>query len=520
MSNLSVLVIEDNPLARKVMASQLAGYHVDFAETLTVAKEKFETGRYDLCFIDLKLGDKDSYSGLELIGLARARGIYSVVMSGYDSDPMIEKAYELGTDDFYAKGNEETNVSNVLSRFLERRDKSKEDGLFKDRFVTQDEATQIAISEGLKYAPSDLPILILGPSGTGKTSLARLLHDYSKRQGEFVAINCAAHTEELLEAELFGYRKGAFTGANDNRKGKLLMADGGTLFLDEIGTISLKMQTKLLKAIEEKSFYPLGSDKPETSNFRIISATLEDIQSLIKDGRLRFDFFQRIHGLTIKLKPLCERTGDILSLISLFTKGGKRLGFAPEAKEALLGYSWPGNIRELKKFVDLMVAGEEGRMTAETVKKLIGAMRVEGAGPDFTTEEQYRFALREGTDEALTRFTDALIARHLKANGGRRLETMRALKISLRIFYQSLKRQGMPIRERSIKPKRVPTDNASRPSAEAPPQRVGTYRVPLPGVQGPLERPRRVGPEGREVAPTTQSFGGRWPAGGGTPAAV
>ncbi|UPT74978.1 MAG: sigma-54-dependent Fis family transcriptional regulator [Elusimicrobiota bacterium] len=259
-------------------------HEVDFAADLASGRKKIAARRNDICFIDLKLGAKDDKSGLELLPLAAKAGAYCVVMSGHDSEAVVERAYELGCDDFYAKGNEEENVSAVVARFLRKRPEGGEDRLFKDLFITEDAATRASVTETLKYAASDLPVIILGPSGTGKTSLAEVIHGRSGRTGQFVAINCAAYTEDLLEAELFGYRKGAFTGAADGRKGKLLLADGGTLFLDEIGSMSLAMQTKLLKAIEEKAFHPLGSDSAVKSRFRIVSATLENLQNLVKRG--------------------------------------------------------------------------------------------------------------------------------------------------------------------------------------------------------------------------------------------
>jgi len=441
MPKLSILVVEDDPLARKVMASHLGEHAVDFASDEAAAKEKLKTGRHDLCFIDLELADGKESSGLNLIPLATAQGTYAVVMSGHDSEKFVERAYALGCDDFYSKGNEAVNVGRILERFLGRREKSDKN-IFAERFITDDAAMRALITDALKYAPSDLPIIILGPSGTGKTSLAQIIHDHSHRTGEFVAINCSAYTEDLLEAELFGYRKGAFTGAGDSRKGKLLAAHQGTLFLDEIGSMSLKMQTKLLKAIEEKSFYPLGSDKPEKSQFRIISATLEDLQGLIKAGKLRFDFFQRIHGLTVELKPLSQRKGDVFPLLSFFTRGGKRLNFTPEAKELLSRHSWPGNVRELKKFVDLLVAGHEGSVTPEAVGRLLADAVTQEGGLDFTTEGQYRFALDKGLDAAVDRFVDDLVVRNLEANEGKRTKVLSDLKISTRLLYASLKRSS------------------------------------------------------------------------------
>jgi DNA-binding NtrC family response regulator len=442
MPKLQILVIEDDPLAQKVMSLQLKEHAVDFARDAETARRALKAGRPDLCFIDLELGDGGSASGLELIPLAVSKGIYTVVMSGHSSEHVVERAYELGCNDFYSKGNEEANVGGVLNRFEKRERKSETDILFTERFVTEDPATRALILDALKYAASDLPFLVLGPSGTGKTNLARIIHDHSARTGQFVSINCAAYTEDLLEAELFGYRKGAFTGAGDSRKGKLLAADRGTLFLDEIGSMSLNMQTKLLKAIEERCFYPLGSDRAETSQFRIISATLEDLQSLIKAGKLRFDFFQRIHGLTLDLKPLARRSADIFPLISHFTRGGKRLSFTADAKERLLRYDWPGNVRELKKLVDLLSAGQEGRVALDTVDRLLSTVLREEKTGGYVTDEQYLAALKGGLDAAVDRFIDGIVARSLDDNAGKKTKVLEDLKISTRILYASLKRSG------------------------------------------------------------------------------
>jgi len=371
MNRLKILVIEDDSLAREVMAGNLAGAAVDFAADRATAERKLKAGQYNICFVDLLLGVNDDYSGLKLIPLAVAKGIYTVVMSSCDTEETIGRAYALGCKEFYVKGNEEANVSEIIARYLQDDGGKKAQAVFAGGFVTNDPSTRALVTEALKYAATNLPLLILGPSGTGKTTLAQLLHEHSGREGAFVAMNCSAYTEELLESELFGYKRGAFTGAHENHKGKLAQADKGTLFLDEIGAMSQNMQVKLLKAIEEKAFYPLGADKPEYSNFRVISATLEDVQKLLAENRLRFDFFQRVHGMPVTLKPLAQRKCDIFPLIQAFTKGGKRLAFEPDAREHVLAHSWPGNTRELKRFVELVAAGTQGAVTLETVQKHI-----------------------------------------------------------------------------------------------------------------------------------------------------
>ena len=440
MSKLSILVVEDDPFARRLMGSQLESHQVDFAEDAGSARRKIESGGHQICFIDLILGKGDEASGLELIPLAKAKGAYSVVMSAEDSQDVIDRAYSLGCDDFYAKGNERSNVGSVLARYNTKRRKEDLDSIYRDRFMTEDEATRADISKALEYAASDLPVLILGPSGTGKTNLARIIHDMSNRKGQFVAINCSAYTEDLLEAELFGHKKGAFTGAAESRKGKLALAHEGTLFLDEIGSMSLAMQTKLLKAIEERTFYPVGSEEPQTSDFRIVSATLEDLQRLIKLGKLRFDFFQRIHGLTIALKPLAQRKCDIFPLLSYFSRGERRLSFTPEAKDFLLRHDWPGNVRELKKLVSLLVAGPEGRIGAEALKKLFASISVEDGPASIVTEDIYHYALKHGLIRALEKIAAGVIGRNLRENDGIKNRVLADLKISNRLYYSSLKR--------------------------------------------------------------------------------
>lgn len=442
MPKLKVLVVEDDALSRELIASQLQGHAVEFAENQATARVKIKAGGNDICFIDLKLGEKDDHSGLKLIPLAAAAGAYPVVMSGHDSEPIVSRAYELGCEDFYAKGNESESVVTVIERFLSKRQSGGDGKLFEDEFVTTDDESRASISRALGFATSDIPVMILGPSGSGKTSLARVIHERSGRRGQFVAINCAAHTEDLLEAELFGHRKGAFTGASESRKGKLLLADGGTLFLDEVGSMSLKMQTKLLKAIEEKSFYPLGSERPETSSFRVISATLENVHELVSKKELRFDFLQRINGITIALKPLKERKDDILPLIAFFSRGKRRLAFADDAKQQILAYHWPGNTRELKKFVELVSAGPSGRVTREIVMELLTAAHVVQDSNEYLTEAIYAYIRAHGLPEGVKRLEDEVISRSLRENGGRRARVMKDLKIATGLLYASMRRTG------------------------------------------------------------------------------
>lgn len=441
MKKLKVLLVEDDPLARKLMTAQLSDHEVDFAADMATARKKISARNIDICFIDLKL-DKDDHSGLELIPLAAAAGAYAVVMSGHDSEPLVEGAYALGCADFYGKGNEEESVGSVIERYWQKQEGAAGDQVFQDDFVTHDKDTRASISTALSHAKSELPVLILGPSGSGKTSLARVIHDRSGRRGQFVAINCAAHTEELLEAELFGYRKGAFTGAVEARKGKLLLADDGTLFLDEVGSMSQKMQSKLLKALEEKSFYPLSADRPETSRFRVISATLEDVHELVKTKQLRFDFFQRINGINVFLKPLKDRRDDILPMLAFFSRGKRKLSFAEEAKQQLLRYPWPGNARELKRFVELITAGRPGRVSLDMVMELLITAHADQGARKFLTDEQYDFILANGLPQAVKRLEDEAIARSLKENGGRKAKAMSALKIATGLLYSSLRRTG------------------------------------------------------------------------------
>ncbi len=439
MDKLKILVIEDNSLAREVMAGNLSGQAVDFAADKAAAERKLKAGHYDICFVDLLLGENDDYSGLKLIPLAVAKGAYTVVMSSCDTEETIGKAYALGCKEFYVKGNEEANIQAIIGRYLQGDIGKRADRIFSKEFITNDPATRAAVAEALRYADTHLPVLILGPSGTGKTTLAELLHRHSGRKGDFVAINCAAYTEDLLESEMFGSKKGSFTGANENRKGKLAQADGGTLFLDEIGSMSQAMQLKLLKAIEEKSFYPLGSDKPEYSDFRIVSATLEDVQKLLAEGKLRFDFFQRIHGMPITLKPLAQRKCDIFPLIEAFTKGGKRLAFELGAKDCVLEHSWPGNTRELKRFVELVSAGAHGLITLEAVHRHIApAATPPAAAPAAAGREDYDYAVKNGLDAAVDRFIAGLIGRSLAENHGKRAATLAQLKISKRLLYATL----------------------------------------------------------------------------------
>lgn len=442
MTKLNILVVEDDELERGNIGAQLRGHSVQFAVTAGEARQKLQESTPDLCFIDLQLGENDTKcSGLKLIPLALKKGAYPVVMSGHSSESYVDRAYALGCQAFFDKGDVAGSVADVLERY--ERDGRPEEltEIFDTQYVTEDPATRESILQALKYGDSALPVLLLGPSGSGKTSLARLIHDKSGRQGEFVAINCSSYTGDLLEAELFGHRKGAFTDATENRRGKLSLAHNGTLFLDEIGAMPERTQTRLLKALEERSFYPIGSEKPETSDFRIISATLEEIPTLLRMGRLRADFFQRIHGVTVNLPPLSRRRSDIWPLVSFFNRRGRKLSFSTGAKERLMNHDWPGNVRELKKVIDMLRAGEEGRVSEERLQELLSSLEIRAVQgeAEMVTASQYRYALENGLNALLDRVAQAVVRKHLQENGGKTRQAIVELRTNPYAFYKALR---------------------------------------------------------------------------------
>jgi transcriptional regulator with PAS, ATPase and Fis domain len=217
------------------------------------------------------------------------------------------------------------------------------------------------ISRAERVSRSDIPVLIVGESGVGKEIVARFIHDRSGRRGRFIGLNCSAIPDNLIESELFGYKRGAFTDARDDKIGFLKAADGGTLFLDEISDMSLSAQAKLLRALEFKEYYPLGSVFAEKSDFRLICATNGDLAALVKSGKFRFDLYSRISWFKIRIPPLRERVDDIAVLAEHFVRL-KRPGvkISVKAMERLICYEWPGNVRELMSVIDycLIILGD------------------------------------------------------------------------------------------------------------------------------------------------------------------
>ena len=225
-----------------------------------------------------------------------------------------------------------------------------------------------------QVAATDISVLIIGPSGTGKELVARALHDNSpRRQGEYISINCASIPETLLESELFGHEKGAFTGADAKRIGLFALADRGTLLLDEIGEMQVSLQAKLLRALETKSFFPLGARKPVKVDVRVVTATNRNLQREVEEGRFRIDLYYRIGVVTITLKRLADRPEDILPIVARYLDRVKaKFVFSPEATNLLLKYSWPGNVRELANFLQrLLLTAPSGEISRDTVASLL-----------------------------------------------------------------------------------------------------------------------------------------------------
>src|SRR4029077_7701470 len=368
-----LLIVDDdaNTLASLARAFRLAGHEATVCDNAARAMELVKSQHFDLIFSDVVMPGKD---GLALLEDFKTLGIPTpvVMISGQANIDMAVRATRLGAVDFLEKPLSTDKllltVENVLKlRRLEEENRQLRQRVGKHEIIWKSEAVQRVMKQVERVAASETRVCIFGETGTGKELIARPLHSGSRRaNGPFVTLNCAAVPAELIESELFGHEKGAFTGAATRHTGKFEQAHHGTLFLDEIGDMPPVMQTKLLRVLEENEIERVGGDRPVPVNVRVVVATHRNLDDLVKKGTFRQDLYHRIYVFPISLPPLRERLDDIPVLVEHFARqiaeqnGWKPQACSAEAMAALERYSWPGNVRELRNLAErlLLLSGE------------------------------------------------------------------------------------------------------------------------------------------------------------------
>jgi two-component system NtrC family response regulator len=378
MGKLSTLVVEDGQSQREILRDFLRdeGYEVVEAENGDKAIETVKNGYFDLVLLDYKMPEKDGMTVLEEVKDINPE-IDVIMMTAYGSVDTAVRAMKAGAADYITKPIELEELRILIDRIAERQTLRKENEILREELrgkgVTTDQIIfkSVAMSEVVnlsgRVANSIATVLIQGESGTGKELLARLIHNLSPRsERPMIVVNCAALSENLLESELFGHEKGAFTGASQRRIGRFEEADGGTLFLDEIGELSPAVQVKILRFLQEREFQRVGGNRTIRSDVRIISATNRDLKGEVKDGVFREDLYYRLNVVTISIPPLRERKEDLPPLIDHFfnrfaVENGKEIqGISSEARDLLLRYDYPGNVRELENIVERVVVITRG----------------------------------------------------------------------------------------------------------------------------------------------------------------
>jgi len=442
-----ILIAEDDAdlafLLREALTRE--GHRVEVAETGARALEQLRRGTYDLFLLDVRLPDED---GLELLPHCQelAPDVPIILMTAYSTRQIALEAMRRGAYDFFSKPFELREVQVVIRRALERRQLQQELKALRRAQTGQGTGGIIGASPVLlrvlavarQVARTELTVLIEGESGTGKELLARVIHESSARQrGPFVAVNCAAIPEGLLESELFGHEKGAFTGAWKSRAGKFELARGGTLFLDEIGDMPAAMQARLLRVLQEKTFERLGGDRLLSTNARISAATNRDIDRMVREGKFREDLAYRLQGVRLRLPSLRERLEDLPLLIEHFLEVAKaRCGvpvatITPAALKSLWAFPWPGNIRQLQHVLEgALVVADNGVIRPEHL-------------PPAVREAPCDALEAHSLDEVLAARERELIGTALQQAGGIQAKAARLLGISERSLWYRIKKLGI-----------------------------------------------------------------------------
>lgn len=377
-----VLIVDDDESFLRLFSMRLEsrGYDTSTAASARVALELLTEARPDLVIADLRM---DGMDGIGLLSELQKQypGLPVLILTAHGTIPDAVTATQTGAFGFLTKPVDHDELQRRMSEALDASSFANDsDESWRSEVVTRSPAMERILDTARRLAPTRSTMLIRGPSGSGKEVIARAIHKASGRQGEFVAFNCAAIPTELLESELFGYRKGAFSGATRNHPGLFEQADKGTLLLDEIGDMPKILQAKVLRVIEDGKVRPLGSEQVIDVDARIISATNRNLEEAMDAGEFREDLFYRLNVVSIDLPPLSDRIEDIPPLATsrlhrlADETGSSRKSFSPEAMELLMSQKWPGNVRQLQNVVDQTVALSPSRViSAEIVEGTLGA---------------------------------------------------------------------------------------------------------------------------------------------------
>jgi two-component system response regulator GlrR len=357
-----ILLVDDDPGLLRLLSIRLnaAGYEVRAVQSGEIALEAVETQRPDLVITDLRMDRMDGMQLLDELN-RRCTGLPVLILTAHGTIPDAVSATQEGAVAFLTKPVDKTSLLDHVEKALQLNGSRKSDRSWRADIVSRSAVMEEVLNQARRLAKTESSVLISGASGTGKELLARAIHRASERSGEFVAVNCAAIPEALLESELFGHAKGAFTGASRERTGLFEYASGGTMFLDEIGDMPVSLQAKLLRVLQERRVRPVGSNSVLPIDTRVISATNHDLESAMGDGSFREDLFYRLNVLELRIPVLSERREDIPGLVAhkleeLARDTGNTKRFSPGATELLVSAEWPGNVRQLFNLVEKTAA--------------------------------------------------------------------------------------------------------------------------------------------------------------------
>jgi len=450
-SDYRILVVDDERDICRALEFLLSreGYKVSTAYSGQDALKKIEAEEFDLVITDLKM---EGIGGMEVLerSVAMRPAMIVVIMTAFGSVESAVEAMKKGAGDYIVKPFINEDVKMTVKRLLEHKKVLMENLVLRQQ-LSQQLSQQFGCREFVgvspqimnvfelleKVIPTRSNILILGESGTGKGLVAELVHCNSQRKDKpFISINCSAIPENLLESELFGYRKGAFTGAASDKKGLITMADQGTLFLDEIGDMPPGLQAKILKVLETGEVFPIGETKSKYADIRLIAATNKNLEEQIQKGLFREDLYYRLNVIEVKIPALRERKEDIDVLVRHFVEKYSRennkkvLGITDEAMDILLNYPWPGNIRELRNVIEraVVLAGGEKIDVGELPERLKTA---QGGKNVYTLKSKLEF------------YEEKIIRDALQANSWNKEEVARALDVDLATLYRKIKKLGI-----------------------------------------------------------------------------